>query len=73
MKVEGGGKQSQRDFVIQPRVARNELPWVDDERIQNPNGVSSTSPRERDTTPMGLRIISWDALPRVARSSQPLG
>jgi hypothetical protein len=42
MMAEGVGKESQRDFVTQSRVARNELPWVDDERYQNPNGVSST-------------------------------
>ncbi len=37
----GGGRprQSQRDCVLQPRVARNELPWVRDGRDLNPNGV----------------------------------
>jgi hypothetical protein len=40
--------QSQRDCVHQPRVARNELPWVRAEKIINPNGVvSSVVNRER--------------------------
>src|SRR5438309_1115710 len=30
--------QSQRDCVFQPRVARNELPWVSPPSIHNPNG-----------------------------------
>src|SRR6478736_3540846 len=31
--------QSRRDCVTQPRVARNELPWVKRPMIHNPNGV----------------------------------
>ena len=33
--------QSQRDCVLQPRVARNELPWVAARQVFNPNGVVS--------------------------------
>jgi len=35
----GQSSQSQRDCVIQPRVARNELPWVTFAIVFNPNGV----------------------------------
>jgi hypothetical protein len=31
--------QSQRDCVLQPTVARNELPWVAEKISTNPNGV----------------------------------
>ena len=60
--------QSQRDCVLQPRVARNELPWVSSEMVFNPNGVVSHSDR-RAATPLGL--FASRACPRVARSSQP--
>src|SRR6266568_391397 len=33
--------QSRRDCVTQPRVARNELPWVKRPMIHNPNGVAA--------------------------------
>ena len=33
--------QSQRDCVLQPRVARNELPWVTGGELFNPNGVAA--------------------------------
>ncbi|NBV23228.1 MAG: hypothetical protein EBS05_15075 [Proteobacteria bacterium] len=47
-----GALQSQRDCVLQPRVARHELPWVAVRQILNPNGVV---PRFiRATTPLGL-------------------
>ena len=45
--------QSQRDCVIQPRVARHELPWVYDEKILNPNGVGSRRQKSA-ATPLGL-------------------
>ena len=60
--------QSQRDCVLQPRVARNELPWVSSRTVFNPNGVVSCFER-RATTPLGLTVSSTH--PRVARSSQP--
>jgi len=33
--------QSQRDCALQPRVARNELPWECRWKIYNPNGVAT--------------------------------
>ena len=45
--------QSQRDCVLQPRVARNELPWVAVRRVFNPNEVAPQV-RVRATTPLGL-------------------
>ena len=45
--------QSQRDCVLQPRVARPALPWVADGRVFNPNGVASRV-RVRGATPLGL-------------------
>src|SRR5262249_20274572 len=33
------GEQSQRDCVLQPRVARNELPWVGGRTLSNPERV----------------------------------
>ena len=59
--------QSQRDSVAQPRVARNELPWVAARKDFNPNGVAADSvPPSRVTfaaTPLGLRN-SPDDFPR---------
>src|SRR5882724_5720287 len=34
-----GLMQSQRDCALQPRVARNELPWVEGQMNLNPEGV----------------------------------
>ena len=44
-EVEGHWNQSQRDCVLQPRVARDELPWVNmpQKSVPNPNGVASHS------------------------------
>ena len=44
--------QSQRDCVLQPRVARHELPWVSRFQIINPDGVASS--RTPAATPSGL-------------------
>src|SRR3989442_1149043 len=33
--------QSQRDCVLQPRVARNKLPWERNANPTNPNGVAA--------------------------------
>ena len=45
--------QSQRDCVFQPRVARNELPWVEVRTKFNPHGV--VSPNDLwAATPLGL-------------------
>ena len=45
--------QSQRDCVLQPKVARHELPWVAGRLVFNPNGVASRF-HDRATTPLGL-------------------
>ena len=45
--------QSQRDCVLQPRVARHELPWVAVSGVINPNGVVSGA-TGRAATPLGL-------------------
>ena len=47
--------QSQRDCVLQPRVARNELPWVGGREFGNPNGVVALLGR-RAATPLGLLV-----------------
>ena len=46
--------QSQRDCVLQPRVAESaRLPWVSVRAIFNPNGVVSPL-HQRATTPLGF-------------------
>ena len=45
--------QSQRDCVLQPRVARHEQPWVTARNDFNPNGVASCF-HGRAATPLGL-------------------
>ena len=50
---ESAPRQSQRDCVLQPRVARHVLPWVAVNFILNPNGVVSGC-HPRATTPLGL-------------------
>ena len=58
--------QSQRDCVLRPRVARNELPWVMAGKVFNPNGVASnSSPPSRN--PVGV-VGDWPSFPP---SSQP--
>jgi hypothetical protein len=44
-KCKDAPEKSQRDFIIQPRVVRNELPWVDRKKESNPNGVLSSGGR----------------------------
>ena len=46
--------ESQRDSGLQPRVARNELPWESVSKAHNPNGVVAWR-RRRDATPLGLK------------------
>ena len=61
--------QSQRDCVFQPRVARNELPWVHRQSLLNPEGVAS---RVADPCSNPFRVEGiLRTTPRVARSSQP--
>ena len=45
--------ESQRDAIIQPRVARNELPWVCDVLEYNPERVESSPARSR-CNPVGV-------------------
>jgi hypothetical protein len=45
--------QAQRAWIIQPKFATNELPWVIVQKYFNPNGVASTRVRF-DKTPMGF-------------------
>ena len=52
-----GQSQSQRDCVLQPRVASRELPWEKRPLTINPNGVASVWWGMRATTPLGLRFI----------------
>ena len=62
--------ESQRDSVVKPRVARNELPWVCPARAFQPQRGCSTPIDPTDATPLGLKGNST-SFPRVARSSQP--
>ena len=41
------GRQSQRDCVLQPRVASNELPWVEGQGPLNPERVPAMTLRRR--------------------------
>ena len=69
--------QSQRDCVLQPRVARHELPWVNVHQTRQPQR-GCARPEELAVrvktgdvaTPLGLDFFSR-ILPRVARASQP--
>jgi len=46
--------QSRRDCIVQPRVARHELPWEDHVKsAPTPTGLHRRCPRV-DTTPLGL-------------------
>src|SRR5213083_814075 len=67
-------KQSQRDCVLQPKVARNELPWVIVQHGINRNAVAailfSFGGRVTLGTTVGV-VIFFRRFPRVARSSQP--
>ena len=45
--------QSQRDCGLQPKVARNELPWVTGRPVFNPNGVVAGD-SECAATPLGF-------------------
>ena len=47
-------RQSQRHCVLQPGVARNELPWETGPKANNPNGVVARLGKH-DTTPLGLK------------------
>src|SRR2546430_511736 len=68
-RQEAAFPQSQRDCVTKPRVARNELPWVNRLcRLQPQWGCVTLLSLSRN--PVGVVPIRA-GLPRVARSSQP--
>jgi len=48
--------QSQRDCVLQPKVARNELPWEGYAQERNPNGVVAGDVQQR-RNPVGVVIF----------------
>src|SRR5438034_8016618 len=67
--------QSQRDCVLHPKVARNELPWVIVQQSINRNAVAAIlfsfgGRVTLATTPLGL-VMLFRPFPRVARASQP--
>ena len=68
-------EQSQRDCDLQPKVARNELPWVIVEQISQPqrgcgNSVFVRRAGDVGHNPVGV-VIFCGRFPRVARASQP--
>jgi hypothetical protein len=51
--------QSQRDCVLQPKVARHELPWENDANELNPNGVvARLADVHRRRNPVGVAIFA---------------
>src|SRR6266702_3728227 len=65
------GEESRRDSVLQPRVARDELPWVRaGEEPATPTGLWLEDTANIGTTPLGLSVFAR-FFPRVARPSQP--
>ena len=54
--------ESQRDSILQPRVARDELPWVAVAKDFNPNGVASPRIQQSVATPLGLWCIETVSL-----------
>src|SRR3989442_14338499 len=84
--VQGRGVQSRRDCISQPRVARNELPWVRRTTIPSTlKGLQPVRPGVRRLHKIGACVVFTDSnrynpcrvedwttrTPRVARSSQP--
>ena len=63
------GGQSQRNCVLQPRVARHELPWETGAKAQQPQRGCGPA-GEGGRNPVGVETITGIA-PRVARASQP--
>ncbi len=63
--------QSQRDCIIQPKVARRELPWVRyKKRGSTPTGLDQPRTNHRCYNPFGV-VDFVVGSPKVARSSQP--
>ena len=56
IRLRDSNEESQRDSGLQPRVARNELPWENGPQCNNPNGVAARL-GQRDATPLGLTNI----------------
>ena len=56
MPFGNSNEESQRDSGLQPRVARNELPWESGPKYDNPNGVAARRWRGA-ATPLGLNIF----------------
>ena len=54
MPFGNSNEESQRDSGLQPRVARNELPWEGGSTFDNPNGVAARR-RTCAATPLGLK------------------
>ena len=66
--------ESQRDSGLQPRVARNELPWVTAPSVHNPNGVAAgREPRRSHPDAVGERPPTAEARPLTAgaRAARP--
>ena len=64
--------ESQRDSVIQPRVARQALPWVNENKFFNPNGVVANLAREENgMAATALRLEIWRTMTQGSSSSQP--
>jgi hypothetical protein len=57
--------------IIQPKVARNELPWVNGEEIHNPERVEWIIPRRWDATLSGLVFHPATTQGRPAEPGQP--
>ena len=62
--------ESQRDSVMQPRVARNELPWVAGQIVFNPNGVVTSARQKNCHNPVGVEY-DFESKPKVAAGRQP--
>jgi len=60
MPFGNSGLESQRDWIIQPKVATKELPWVNAPTMIYPNGVVS-SPRFGERVPdcVSYPVLEW--------------
>ena len=56
MPFSNSNEKFQRDSGLQPKVARNELPWVTRPRLNNPNGAVARR-WGRSATPLGLKNV----------------
>ena len=64
--------ESQRDSIIQPKVARNELPWVGDPQVPTTLKGLRLLPPPFDPTPLGL-ISFWSSTQRRPTPSSNAG